>query len=288
MRAQSTNPTPARVALVTGCSSGIGRATAIRLARDGWTVYATARQHAAVAELEAHGCRPLALDVTDDTSMCAAVAHVEAAHGAVTALVNNAGYSQSGATEAVPLSRVRAQFETNVFGLMRVTQLVLPAMRRARHGRIVNISSMGGRFVLPGGGVYHATKYAVEAISDALRFELQGFGIEVVVIQPGLIRSAFSHAASAAMQFEPTTPAYDAFHGEVERITRESYEKGPMARLAASPEDVAQVVADALSSPRPRTRYTVSPSATLLLTLRRLLPDRLWDRFLARTYPVPR
>jgi NADP-dependent 3-hydroxy acid dehydrogenase YdfG len=158
--------------LVTGCSSGIGRATAERLAARGFTVYATARDVERIAALAARGCRVLALDVTDEDSMQAAVGTVVDEQGAVGALVNNAGYSQSGPIEEVPVAEVRRQFETNVFGLVRMCQLVLPGMRAQHHGRIVNVSSMGANFTFPGGGVYHATKYAVEAISDALRFEV--------------------------------------------------------------------------------------------------------------------
>src|SRR5262245_37441474 len=181
--------------LITGCSSGIGAATAVRLAAAGWTVYATARRPETLTDLARVGCRTLALDVTDEASMRAAVGVIEHEHGSVGALVNNAGYSQSGAVETIPMDRVRAQFETNVFGLIRLTQLVLPAMRRTRAGRIVNLSSMGGKLVFPGGGIYHATKYAIEALSDALRFEVRGFGIRVVLVEPGLIRTPFSERA---------------------------------------------------------------------------------------------
>src|SRR6478736_2075909 len=182
--------------LVTGCSSGIGRATAEHLASKGRTVYATARRLDSIRELEAAGCKLLELDVTDDQSMAAAVKTVEDAEGAVGVLVNNAGYSQSGAVESVPMDAVRRQFETNVFGLVRMCQLVLPAMRRQRWGRIVNVSSMGGRLVFPGGGFYHGTKYAVEAISDALRFEVKGFGVDVILIEPGLIKTEFGETAA--------------------------------------------------------------------------------------------
>ena len=181
-----------KAVLITGCSSGIGRATAERLARSGWTVYASARRIDAIADLGPAGCRLLELDVTDERSMRAAVARVEEAEGAVGVLVNNAGYSLSGAIESVPLDEVRRQFETNVFGLARLCQLVLPGMRRQGFGRIVNVSSMGGRLTFPGGGYYHASKHAVEALSDALRFEVQGFGVDVIVIQPGLIRTDFA------------------------------------------------------------------------------------------------
>src|SRR5918996_2806354 len=178
-----------RAVLITGCSSGIGWATAERLAKRGWTVYATARDVEAIAPLEEHGCRLLPLDVTDEGSMRRAVEEVERVEGAVGVLVNNAGYSQSGAVEEVPLEKVRRQFETNVFGLVRMCQLVLPGMRRQGYGRIVNLSSMGGKLTFPGGGFYHATKHAVEAISDALRFEVAGFSVRVIVIEPGLIRT---------------------------------------------------------------------------------------------------
>ena len=159
-----------RAVLITGCSSGIGAATARHLAANGWDVWATARDPERLADLRSAGCRTLALDLADQASMADAVAAVEAEHGAVGALVNNAGYSQSGAFEAVPMERVRAQFETNVYGLVELTRLVLPGMRRRRAGRIMNLSSMGGRLVFPGGAFYHATKHAVEALSDALRF----------------------------------------------------------------------------------------------------------------------
>ncbi|MGH2952227.1 MAG: SDR family NAD(P)-dependent oxidoreductase, partial [Solirubrobacterales bacterium] len=185
--------------LITGCSSGIGELTARRLAGRGLTVYATARRPESLTALAEAGCRTLALDVTDEESMRAVVTAVEEAEDAVGALVNNAGYSQSGALETLPMERIRAQFETNVFGLVRMCQLVLPAMRRAGRGRIVNLSSMGGRLTFPGGGAYHATKHAVEALSDALRFEVSAFGIRVVVIEPGLIVTRFGETAAGSI-----------------------------------------------------------------------------------------
>ncbi len=282
-----------KAVLVTGCSSGIGRAVALRLAARGdLAVYATARRRETLAELErpavpgGQACRTLSLDVNDEASMAAAVAEIERAHGAVWALVNNAGYSQPGAIENVPLARVRAVFETNVFGLSRLTQLVLPGMRRAGDGRIVNLSSMGGRFTFPGGGYYHATKHAIEAISDALRFEVSGFGVKVVVVQPGLIRSGFAEAAVGGMGPPPEGP-YAAFEAAVARSTKEAYEKGPLAKLGGEPDDVAKVIERALTAARPKPRYTVTGSATLLLGLRRLLSDRMWDAFLRPTFPTP-
>ncbi|MDP1920428.1 MAG: oxidoreductase [Myxococcales bacterium] len=276
-----------KVVLITGCSSGIGKATAKHLVSRGHQVVATARKVKDLTELADAGCDVLALDVTDEASMVAAVKTVEAKYGAIGVLVNNAGYSQSGAIETVPLERVRAQFETNVFGLVRMTQLVLPGMRRQGFGRIINMSSMGGKLTFPGGGYYHATKHAVEAISDALRFEVQAFGVKVVLVEPGLIKSGFSEAAVGAMDGAPQAEVYGAFHDAVAKATKESYEKGPLAKLAGVPEDVAAVIEKAIVSKSPRARYTVSGSATLLLTQRKLMSDRTWDWFLKSSFPVP-
>ncbi len=278
-----------RVVLITGCSSGIGAATAMRLVQQGWCVYATARSLEPLRDLEQAGCRTLVLDVESDESMQEAVATITREAGGVTALVNNAGYSQSGPIEMVGMARVRRQFETNVFGLIRLTQLVLPGMRARRQGCIVNIGSMGGRLTFPGGGFYHATKHALEALSDALRFEVAGFGIHVVLVQPGLIRTSFTQAASTSLDGlgAGTGGPYGTFTAEVERITREAYVKGPMRALVGVPEDVAAVVQSALEARAPRARYRVGRSATLFMTLRMLLPDSVWDRVLARTYPRP-
>ena len=184
-----------KAVLITGCSTGIGRSTAEHLAARGWTVYATARRPESIADLAQRGCRTLALDVCDEGSMRAAVTQIEQAEGAIGVLVNNAGYGQEGVFEEVPMTEVRRQFETNVFGLTRLTQLVLPGMRRQGWGKIVNLSSMGGKLTLPGGAFYHATKHAVEALSDALRFEVRGFGVDVIVIEPGPIKTQFGDTA---------------------------------------------------------------------------------------------
>ncbi len=276
-----------KTAIITGCSSGIGQATAARLGRrDDWTVYATARRPETLAELEGAGCRTLALDVTDEASMVAAVDAVTAESGRIDALVNNAGYSQSGATETLDLDDVRRQFETNVFGLLRLSQLVLPTMRSQGDGRIVNISSMGGKIVFPGGGAYHATKFAVEAFSDAMRFEVAGFGIKVIIIEPGLITTNFDQAAVGSMDLEAGGP-YAEFNRTVASATEDAY-KGPMKRLGGPPEAVAKVIEKALTARRPRTRYTVTPSATMSIIGRRLMTDRMWDRAMRASFEQPR
>jgi NAD(P)-dependent dehydrogenase (short-subunit alcohol dehydrogenase family) len=281
--------TPSKAVLITGCSTGIGRASAQHLAHKGWTVYATARRPESIADLEQAGCRTLALDVTDEDSMEAAVAAVEAEHGAVGVLINNAGYSQSGAVETVPIAEVRRQFETNVFGLVRMTQLVLPAMRAQHWGKVVNISSMGANFVFPGGGFYHATKYAVDAISDALRFEVKGFGIDVVIIQPGLIKTEFGNAAVGSMdEVERDGGAYGEFNAAVGEATRNAYESGPLGKLGGGPEAVAKAIERAITARRPKPRYRVTPSAHLLIRQRSLMTDRMWDAMMRSQFPQPK
>jgi NADP-dependent 3-hydroxy acid dehydrogenase YdfG len=298
---------PSKAVLVTGCSSGIGHATALRLARSGWTVYASARRPETLAELADAGCRTLTLDVTDADSMRAAVETVEEAEGAVGVLINNAGYSQSGAIETVPMEAVRRQFETNVLGLVQLTQLVLPKMRAQRWGKIVNLGSMGGRLTFPGGGCYHATKYALEAISDALRFELRGFGIDVVLLEPGLITTAFGDAATASMTATADMTAtgsigdgesadadaagagedpYAHFNATVGAVTAGAYD-GPMRHFGAGPERVAKVIERAIMSRRPPARITITPSAKVLLATRRLLSDRAWDAAMRAQFPQP-
>ncbi|MFL5839431.1 MAG: oxidoreductase [Thermoleophilaceae bacterium] len=273
------------VVLITGCSSGIGRATAEHLARQGHTVYATARRLDSIRDLEALGCRLLELDVTDEASMAAAVKSVEDAEGAVGVLVNNAGYSQSGAVESVPMDAVRRQFETNVFGLVRMTQLVLPGMRRQGWGRIVNLSSMGGKVVFPGGGFYHGTKFAVEAISDALRYEVKGFGVGVTIIEPGLIKTEFGTAAVGSLEPTADDGPYADFNNAVGATTAGAYEGGGLSRLGAGPEAVAKAIERAIKHPKPR--IPVTASARIMIGLRRLMPDSLWDRSMRTNFPQP-
>jgi NAD(P)-dependent dehydrogenase (short-subunit alcohol dehydrogenase family) len=277
-----------KAVLITGCSTGIGRATALRLARGSWKVYATARRPETLAELADAGCQTLALDVTDEQSMRDAVAHIEAADSAVGVLINNAGYSQSGAIETVPLDSVRRQFETNVFGLVRLTQLVLPKMREQRWGKIVNLGSMGGRLSFPGGGHYHATKHALEAISDAMRFELRGFGIDVILLEPGLITTEFGETATASMadvEIDGEDP-YATFNTTVGAVTQGAYE-GPMRLLGGRPDRVAKTIERALKRRNPPARITITPSAKFTLALRRVLPDRVWEAAMGAQFPHP-
>jgi short-subunit dehydrogenase len=270
--------------LVTGCSTGIGRAVAEELLRQGHTVWATARRPDTVADLADRGAHVTALDVTDEASMAAAVREVEAAHGSVGTLVNNAGYGEYGAVEEVDLDKVRAMFETNVFGLARMCQLVLPGMRRAGRGRIVNIGSMGGRFVFPLGGYYHATKYAVEALTDALRMEVKAFGIDVALVEPGVTRSEFVEKTTdtEGMSGQPDSP-YAAMRASVSTSNNEAYSN---RMVSASAESVAQVVASAVAADRPRTRYLLTPAAKVMAATHTVAGDRVWDRLMARQFSL--
>lgn len=279
--------TTSKAVLITGCSTGIGRATAERLAANGWTVYASARRIEAIRDLAEKGCRLLPLDVCDPASMRAAVRAVTDAEGAVGVLINNAGYGQEGPVEDVPMEQVRRQFETNVFGLTLLTQLVLPGMRRQHWGKIVNLSSMGGKLTFPGGGFYHASKHAVEALSDALRFEVRAFGVDVIVIEPGPIRTRFADTAIDSIQPGGAADSpYAAFNAMLAQKVRAAYE-GPLGRLAAGPEAVARTIEKALNARRPRSRYPVTAAARVLLGLRRWLPDRAFDAFLRTQFPPP-
>ena len=276
-----------KAVLVTGCSTGIGRATAERLARRGWTVYASARRSESIKDLADTGCSLLTLDVADEKARRAAVAEVEANEGAVGALVNNAGFGLEGPVEEVPLDEWRSQFETNLFGMVHLIQLVLPAMRRQGWGRIVNVSSVGGRLTFPGGGPYHASKHAVEAMSDALRYEVRPFGVRVSIIEPGIIKTKFGDRVVSTVTKYGGDGPYAEFSAGVATRTLGAYD-GPMAMMAASPNAVARVIDRALRRRWPRPRYRVTVGARMILATRAITTDRGWDRVLRAAYPPPK
>ena len=267
-----------KTVLITGASSGIGAATAQRLQGLGWQVYAAARRLDRMKPLEAAGARLLSLDLTDDASIVAAMATIEREAGRLDALVNNAGYGSYGAVEDVPLAEARRQVEVNLFGLARLIQLALPIMRRQRSGRIVNISSIGGKMHEPLGAWYHATKFAVEGLSDCLRMEVEPFGIDVVVIEPGGIRTEWTDIAQASLLEASGKTAYR------EQAERHARLFGAMetSRLPSEPGVVAAAIVRSLTVARPKTRYAVGGGAKPILLLRRLLSDRMFDRFMRR------
>lgn len=272
----------APVALVTGASSGIGAATARTLQSLGHVVHGAARRTDRLADLETEGIHPLALDVTDEASLQAGVAAVLEHSGRIDVLVNNAGYGSYGAIEDVDPAEAQRQFDVNVFGAMRLTQLVLPHMRARRSGTVVNISSMGGRFHTPLGGWYHATKFALEALSDALRVEVAPFGIDVVVIEPGGIATEWADIAADHLEETSGSGPYADQAAAVSQTLRRSTDRD------SSPQVVADAIARAVSAQRPRTRYAVGFGAKPLIAARRVLPDRAFDALVSRAMGLPR
>jgi NAD(P)-dependent dehydrogenase (short-subunit alcohol dehydrogenase family) len=276
---------PSRAVLITGCSSGIGRATALALARAGLPVWASARKAGGLADLRRAGCRVLELDVTDEQSRAAAVRQVEAEHGAVGVLVNNAGHGGGGPVEEVPLSIVRETFETNVFAVIRMCQLVLPGMRAQRGGLIVNIGSAAGLVTPPTGCPYAMTKYALESLCDALRPEVAPFGIRVTLVQPGAVRTRFMANS------EPHQPAgdgdgpYAVYQANVAKMAARAHREGARGVLGA--DDVAAVILKAVTAPRAKARYKAGSQARLAPVARRVLGDRGWDAFMRRLVPFP-
>lgn len=268
----------ARVALVTGASSGIGEATAERLLAQGFIVYAGARRVDRMAGIEQRGAHTLSLDVTDDQSMTDAVAQILTERNRIDVLVNNAGYGSYGSVEEVPLEEARRQFEVNVFGLARLTQLVLPAMRERKSGRIINVSSIAGRIYEPLGAWYHATKFAVEGLSDSLRLEVAPFGIDVTIIQPGPIRTEWNTIARDSM----VTVSGKGPYADIARRMRATYEKIDGGRSAGTPEQVAEAIVRAATARTPKTREAVPASAKTIVGARRLLSDRAMDRLMKR------
>ncbi|MEN8582245.1 oxidoreductase [Burkholderia sp. RS01] len=261
------------VAFVTGASTGIGFESAQKLAAYGFTVYAGARRVDRMEPLKAHGVNVLELDVTDEESMKAAVDTVLDAHARIDVLVNNAGYGSFGALEEVDLAEGRRQFDVNVFGLARMTQLVLPAMRAAGQGRIINISSIGGKFYEPLGTWYHATKFAVEGLSDALRLELKPHGVGVSIIEPASTLTEWGRISAEGLLASSGRGPYMDQAKEMAAVLASTDRPATSTR----PEVVADAVLHAATSARPKTRYPVGRGAAAILALRRILPDRAYD-----------
>jgi NAD(P)-dependent dehydrogenase (short-subunit alcohol dehydrogenase family) len=272
------------VVLITGCSSGIGKATALAAAARGHRVYATARDPASLRELAGGGrVRTLALDVTDTGSIGRAVATVLGEAGRLDALVNNAGYGQYGAVEDVTADEWRREFDVNLFGAVEVTRAVLPAMRQARSGTIVNVSSVAGKIAIPFAAPYCASKHALEAVSDALRVEVAPFGIRVVVIEAGPIATRFGERARASVARMLESPGpYSPFYRNAERAMDTDFQAGKLP-----PEAVARVIVEAIESDSPKTRYRVTRMAGVLIFLRRFLPDRFFDRRMKKALKLP-
>jgi NAD(P)-dependent dehydrogenase (short-subunit alcohol dehydrogenase family) len=271
--------------LVTGCSSGIGRATALAFVRAGFPVWASARQAGRLRELEQAGCHVLELDVTDEQSRLDAIRRVEAEHGACGVLVNNAGHGGGGPVEEVPLALVREVFETNVFSVIRMCQLVLPAMRAQRSGVIVNLGSAAGLVTPPTGCPYAMSKYALESLCDALRPEAAPFGIRVALIEPGAVRTQFMANSELRKSEADGAGPYEVYTANVAKMAAHAHREG--ARDVLTADQVANVILKAVTSRRPKARYKVGPQARIAPVARRILGDRGWDAFMRRMVPFP-
>jgi NAD(P)-dependent dehydrogenase (short-subunit alcohol dehydrogenase family) len=263
----------AQVVLVTGASSGIGKAIAKRLHKDGLTVIAAARSIDKMQDLKTLGARPMTLDVTDEDSVTGVMADITASFGGVDVLVNNAGFGVYGAVEDVTLEKVRYQFEVNLFGLGRLTQLILPAMRAKRSGKIINISSMGGKVYTPLGAWYHASKCALEGWSDCLRLEAAPFGIDVVIIEPGATESGFAGDGVRSLLEASGNGAYSQLAKNVAKAL-----SGP----GSKPELISDLVAAAIAARRPKTRYVAGKYAKPMMFMRGLLSDRMFDKLILK------
>lgn len=271
-------PSSGKTAVITGASSGIGSSAALRLLALGFTVYGAARRQDRLEAIAAHGVKPLAMDVTDDASMEAGIRGVLSDTGRIDVLVNNAGYGSYGAIEDVSQEEAKRQFDVNVFGAMRLTQIVLPHMRQQGSGRIINISSVGGRAYGPFGGWYHGTKFALEALSDCLRLETKPFGIHVVIVEPGAIATEFLDIAAQGLE---ATSGQGPYAVQVNRMVA-SFTDPKMMKRMSSPDVIADVIAKAATAKRPKTRYLAGYGARPLVTLRRWLPDRAFDALITR------
>jgi NAD(P)-dependent dehydrogenase (short-subunit alcohol dehydrogenase family) len=267
-----------KTVLVTGASSGIGEATALAFLAEGHKVYAAARRQDRMAGLAKAGAVLVSLDLVDDASIVAAVEHIKQAEGRLDVLVNNAGYGSYGALEDVPLSEARRQLEVNVFGLARLCQLVLPMMRAQKSGKIVNITSIGGKIWEPFGAWYHATKFAVEGLSDCLRMEVAPFGIDVIIVEPGAIRTEWSGIAVDSLRQASGKTAYAPYALQHAKMIDNSMKSS----MASEPSVVANEIVKASKASSPKTRYAVGGGARMILFMRSILSDRLFDSLMRR------
>jgi short-subunit dehydrogenase len=262
--------------IITGASSGIGKETALLLLKQGHTVYGLARRIEQMQDLINAGGHAIKMDITDQKSVTNAVNEILSKEKRVDVLINNAGYAIYGAVEEVSITDARQQFEVNLFGLAAITQLILPIMRKQKQGKIINISSIGGKIYTPLGAWYHATKFALEGWSDCLRCEVKSFGIDVVVIQPGAIQTEWSKVAMQSEGVKKAT-AYSEIKAKTEKMMHDNYIKGK----ASHPNEVAQVIAKAIHSKNPKTRYAAGKWSGLALFGRWILPDKVFDKLLS-------
>ncbi len=267
-----------KVALITGASSGIGRETAIAFQKKGYIVYAAARRIERMKDLQGMGIQTISLDVTLDESMVACINQILSKEGRIDVLVNNAGYGSFGAVESVPMEEARRQIDVNLFGLARMVQLVLPSMREKKYGKIINISSMGGKVWTKYGSWYHATKFAVEGFSDCLRLEVAQFGIDVCVIEPGIIKTDWGQIAADNLV---NTTINSAYHKDAKK-TADNMMKYYGGNKPTEPVIIAKTIVKAAMKKHPKTRYLVGFLAKPMVFLKWIISDRMFDRVVQR------
>ncbi|MBK0091178.1 oxidoreductase [Erwinia sp. S59] len=265
-----------KTALVTGASSGMGKAIAHKLIQDGYQVYVAARHVDKMSDLVSLGAKPLRMDISVDEEIVAGINTILTQTGGVDVLVNNAGFGLYGPVEEMGIDEGRYQFEVNLFGAARITQLLLPAMRARRSGHIINVTSMGGKMYSLLGAWYHATKHALEGWSDCLRLEVAGFGIKVIIIEPGVIETEFGEVARNSIIRRSANGPYGSLVNKVDMSIKNTYGQGK----GSSPELIANVVSRAVSRRRPRTRYAAGRFAKMLISMRVWLGDRIFDRII--------
>ncbi|MFV0471868.1 MAG: oxidoreductase [Paludibacteraceae bacterium] len=263
-----------QVALITGASSGIGKETATLLHTYGYKVYGAARRLDEMKDLEIKGITTLPLDITDEQSATSCVNQIIKTEGRIDILVNNAGYGSYGAIEDVKLEEARRQFDVNIFGLARITQLVLPYMRQHKYGKIVNISSMAGKIYTPFGGWYHATKHALEGLSDCLRLETKSFGIDVIIIEPGGIKTNWGLIAADNLRKASARGAYSQSTDKTAENMTEMYRSNKLSDVSV----IAKTILKAIKASKPRTRYAVGYMSKLSIFVRTYFGDRIFDR----------
>lgn len=263
-----------KIVLITGASAGMGKETAKLLAQKGYTVYAAARRLDKMKDLESAGVKTLSMDVTDDDSMVTGVGLILDEENRIDVLINNAGFGEYGTIEDVPLSNARYQMEVNVFGAARLIQLVLPKMRENKFGKIINISSIGGKFATPFGGWYHASKFAIEALSDALRNEVKQFGIDVIVIEPGGVKSEWADIAADNLAKNSKNPAYKETIEKLVAFMRKAREKNTEADV------ISKLILESVESKKPKLRYVGGYMAKQAVMARKLLSDKMFDRMI--------
>jgi short-subunit dehydrogenase len=285
VEAQTSNNSTKTV-LITGAASGIGKATAIAFVQQGYKTYATDKDTTKMQDLEKLGCKIKYIDVTLESVMLEKVREIESETGGIDILVNNAGFGQNGVIEELTIDQIRKQFEVNVFGLIRMTQLVLPKMRERKSGRIINVGSVGGEFTTPGASAYHASKWALESFNDGMRGELRQFGIDVVLIKPGGVYTNFMNTANKLYPKPMADGTYNEFREKFIISSNAIFDPNKKTYGVLTPEKVASVILKAAQVRKPKTRYKIGALAKITPIIHSLMSDKAFDKFMLKQFKV--